>query len=123
VIAIIPTADRQKSTVRVRVGFEKLDPRILPDMSAKVGFQEAVVDGTAATDSLVIVPRTAIREDDGRDVVFVVRSGKAERRAVTVGGATLEESAVSAGLEAGEQVVLDAPDEMADGARVKVIQP
>jgi RND family efflux transporter MFP subunit len=123
VIAIIPTADRQKSTVRVRVGFEKLDPRILPDMSAKVGFQEAVVDGTAATDSLVVVPRSAIQEDDGRDVVFVVRNGKAERRAVTVGSATLEESTVSAGLAAGEQVVLDAPDDMADGARVKVIQP
>jgi RND family efflux transporter MFP subunit len=123
VIAIIPTADRQKSTVRVRVGFEKLDPRILPDMSAKVGFQEAVVEGTAATDSMVIVPRIAIQESDGRDVVFVVRNGKAERRAVTVGSASLDESAVSAGLTAGEQVVLEAPDEMADGARVKVIKP
>src|SRR5207237_800120 len=82
VIAIIPTADRQKSTVKVRVGFDKLDPRILPEMSIKVAFREAVTGGSAASRG-VAVPKAAIQQRDGRDVVLVVQNGVAERRAVT----------------------------------------
>src|SRR5437667_3352752 len=83
VIAIIPTADRQKSTVKVRVGFDKLDPRILPEMSVKVAFRDnARAVGTA--DRSVVVPKTAIQQQDGHDAVLVVQNGRAERRAVTV---------------------------------------
>src|SRR5947208_2209577 len=82
VIAIIPTADRQKATVKVRVGFEKLDPRILPDMSVKVAFQSAA----AATNPtrVVTIPKAALQQRDGRDIVWLVRDGVVERRAVTV---------------------------------------
>ena len=83
VIAIIPTADRQKSTVKVRVGFDKLDPRILPEMSVKVAFREAGGSGPVAGRT-VIVPKAAVQQQDGRDVVLVVQNGRAERRAVTV---------------------------------------
>src|SRR5664280_1161780 len=83
VIAIITTADRQKSTVKVRVGFEKLDPRILPEMSVKVAFRETDGSGPAAGRT-VTVPKAAVQQRDGRDVVLVVQSGRAERRAVTV---------------------------------------
>ena len=121
VIAIIPTADREKSTVRVRVGFDKLDPRILPEMSVKVAFRET--DGAAPAAQTVLVPKAAVRQDGGRDVVLVVRGGRAERRAVTVISAGTNEAELSAGVAAGESVVVDAPKELTDGATVKEIKP
>ena len=117
VIAIIPTADRQKSTVKVRVGFDKLDPRILPEMSVKVAFREADGSGPAAGRT-VIVPKTAVQQRDGRDVVLVVQSGRAERRAVTVNQTLLDEAVISAGVAAGERVIVDAPNNLPDGAAV-----
>ena len=70
-IAIIPTADRQKATVKVRVGFEKLDPRILPDMGVKVAFQGA--GGLTAGNAVVTVPKDAVHERSGQDIVWVAR--------------------------------------------------
>jgi RND family efflux transporter MFP subunit len=117
VIAIIPTADRQKSTVRVRVGFDKLDQRILPEMSVKVAFREADGSGPAAGRT-VIVPKAAVQQRDGRDVVLVLQSGRAERRAVTVNQTRLDEVVISAGVAAGDRVIVDAPNNLADGAAV-----
>jgi RND family efflux transporter MFP subunit len=116
VIAIIPTADRQKATVRVRVGFDALDPRILPDMSLKVAFQST--ESGAAPKRAVALPREAVRRIDGRDIVWVVRDGTVERRAVTVEDTRGEEVTLAAGLAAGETVVLAGPAELADGMRV-----
>jgi RND family efflux transporter MFP subunit len=123
VIAIIPTADRQKSTVRVRVGFDQPDARILPEMSVKVAFREtsantASTGGAGATARNVVVPAAALRQDGGRDVVFVVASGRLERRAVTVAGTRAGETELSAGVAAGERVVVEAPTGLADGASV-----
>ena len=117
VIAIIPTADRQKSTVKVRVGFDKLDPRILPEMSVKVAFREAGGSGPAAGRT-VIVPKGAVQQRDGRDVVLVAQSGRAERRAVTVSETLPDEVVISAGLAAGERVIVDWPAGLTDGAAV-----
>ncbi len=116
VIAIIPTADRQKSTVRVRVGFEQLDPRILPQMSVKVAFREAN-QGKAATGG-VIVPKAAVQQREGRDVVFVARDGRVERRAVTA-SAKGEEVVISAGIAAGEKVVVQTARPLDDGLVVR----
>jgi HlyD family secretion protein len=116
VIAIIPTADRQKSTVKVRVAFDKLDPRILPQMAVKVAFRET---GAAPGSRMMMVPKGAVLSRDGRDVVFVVQGGRAERRAVTVASAQNDEAMLTAGVSAGENVVLDAPAALTDGARVK----
>ena len=118
VIAIIPTADRQKSTVRVRVGFDQLDPRILPQMAVKVAFRDP---GAAAATPvrLVIIPKNAVQNRDGRDLVFVIQRDRAERRAVTLAGAMAGDVTLSAGVSAGEKVVLDAPADLADGAAVK----
>jgi len=118
VIAIIPTADRQKSTVRVRVGFDQLDPRILPEMSVKVAFRDSGTTAAAASRT-VIVPSGAIRHPEGRDVVFVVANGRAERRAVTVMATRAGETELSAGVSAGERIVVEAPAELTDGAAVK----
>ena len=122
VIAIIPTADRQKSTVKVRVGFDKLDPRILPEMSVKVAFHEAAAAGAVAPREIV-VPKAAIHQQDGHDVVFVVHNERAERRAVTVSTSSGEESIVSAGLTAGERIILEWPPGLTDGVKVKEQKP
>jgi HlyD family secretion protein len=116
VIAIIPTADRQKATVKVRVGFEKLDPRILPDMSVKVAFQST--EETKEVQRTLSIPAAAVRRMDGREVVFVVNDGRAERRAVTVGDERGDEAIIAAGLSGGERIVVEGPENLADGARV-----
>ena len=117
VIAIIPTADRQKSTVKVRVGFDKLDPRILPEMSVKVAFRETSGSGPVAGRT-VAVPNSAVQQRDGRDVVLVMHGGRAERRAVTVSKTRLDEAVISAGVAAGEKVIVDSPAGLMDGAAV-----
>ncbi|HLX95634.1 MAG TPA: efflux RND transporter periplasmic adaptor subunit [Verrucomicrobiae bacterium] len=116
VIAIIPTADRDKSTVKVRVGFDHLDPRILPDMSVKVAFRD---NGGTEAGHAVIVPKSAVLNRDGRDVVFVVQDGHADRRAVTVSDTQNDDSVLSAGVTAGEKVVVNAPANLQDGMAVK----
>jgi len=121
VIAIIPTADRQRATVEVRVGFDELDPRILPDMGVKVAFQEA---GEAAPQRAGwLVPAAALQQADGRNVVFVASGGVAERRAVRVGERQADDVVIEAGLGPGERVVLDPPAGLADGVRIEERRP
>ncbi|MAG31144.1 MAG: efflux transporter periplasmic adaptor subunit [Deltaproteobacteria bacterium] len=118
VIAIIPTADRQKATVQVRVGFDALDPRILPEMGIKVAFQEASsADGVAAT--AILVPRAAIRTEGDDDLVWVVAGDRVERRAVRLSAAAGDSAVVLSGLAAGERVVLAGPTDLEDGDPVK----
>jgi RND family efflux transporter MFP subunit len=116
VIAIIPTADRQKATVKVRVGFEQLDPRILPEMSVKVAFQGAT--GPTAVASHVTVPKTAVRKSDGREIVWLVRDDQLERRAVTVASTQGDGVVIAAGLTGGERVVVEGPENLTEGATV-----
>lgn len=124
VIAIIPTADRQKATVKVRVGFVKLDPRILPHMSVKVAFQSApqpasASDGERAQESKsMTVPQSAVRPHDGRDTVWVIRDGRVEQRVVTVGATHGDEVAIAAGLNRGERVVVEGAENLTEGGRV-----
>ncbi len=118
VIAIIPTADRQKSTVKVRVGFDKLDPRILPEMSVKVAFEEHGTAEASGTKS-VTVPRSALHQEDGKDVVMVAQSGRAERRAVMVSTSAGDDAILGAGVAAGEHVIVDWPAGLKDGSVVR----
>jgi RND family efflux transporter MFP subunit len=122
VIAIIPTADRQKSTVKVRVGFDKLDPRILPEMSVKVAFREAG-GSLPAAGRQVTIPKTAIQRQEGRDMVLVLQNHRAERRTVTVSSIGSDEAVISAGLSAGEKVIINAPSTIKDGVDVKEAKP
>ena len=123
VIAIIPTADRQKATVKVRVAFDKLEPRILPEMSVKVGFRDTPGSAPATARRTITLPKSAVQQKEGQDVVLVVANGRAERRAVTVTSAFKDEVAVSAGVNAGERVIIDAPQGLGDGASVRVVTP
>lgn len=116
VIAIIPTADRQKATVKVRVGFDQLDPRMLPDMGVKVSFQGAE---KAVVAHGINAPRAAVRKEGARNVVFVIKNGKAERRAVTTGAESNGEIPVLSNLASGEKVIVDGPADLKDGDSVK----
>jgi RND family efflux transporter MFP subunit len=115
---VIPTADRQKATVKVRVTFERLEPRILPDMGVKVTFlgEEPPADGGAR----LLVPRAAVQQEDGNSVVFVYRDGRVERRAVRLGEARGSAHEVVAGLSAGEQVVVAGLAGLRDGQRAQL---
>lgn len=118
VIAIIPAADRGKATVKVRVALDaKGDPRIVPDMGARVSFLDDA-PAQAQRKPGVLVPASAITERGGKDVAFVVQDGKAVQRALTLGRTLGDDREVLAGLAGGEQVVLDPPPALADGARV-----
>ena len=121
VIAVIPTADRQKATVEVRIGFEELDPRILPDMGVKVEFQESAAE-SGPRPVVLLVPSAALRAEDGKDVVMVVADGVAERRAVSVGRQFGDDLEALSGLSRGERVVVEGGETVQDGSRVKEIE-
>jgi RND family efflux transporter MFP subunit len=115
VISIVPTADRQKATVRVRIAFEQLDPRILPDMGIKVRFLE---DRAAAEPVAPKLPTDAVLRGDGGTSVWVVRDGRVERRAVRLGAEQDGRLTVLEGLSGGEAVVVDPSPRLRDGAAV-----
>lgn len=117
VIAIIPTADRQKATVKVRVGFEKLDPRILPDMGVKVAFQSTAAEARTLTRA-VVIPATALRQRDGRDIVWIAHDGHVASRAVAIGAKNGNDATLTAGLSAGESVVVEPPAELAENSLI-----
>lgn len=121
VIAIIPSADRSKATVKVRIALLNKDPRMVPEMGVKVSFREAAKAAGAPQNEGVRVPGAAIAQRDGKAVAFVVGAEqKVERRAVTLGRAMGEDRQVLAGLGAGETVVLSPPADLADGVQVIV---
>jgi RND family efflux transporter MFP subunit len=120
VITLVPTADRQKATVLVRLAFKKLDPRILPDMAIKVTFLREG-DDTTATDGrqpVSLVPRPAIKTVGADNFAFVVRGDAVERRAIRVGGTDGDRIEVLAGLQPGDRVVLSPPPDLADRSKV-----
>jgi RND family efflux transporter MFP subunit len=124
VINIVPTADRTKASVRVRIGFESLDPRILPDMGIKVRFLEAPGAGKAPKAPLPRVPGAALeRGEDGVAVTWVVVDGRARRRELRIGGERDGLVEVASGLAPGEQVVSPRVEGLRDGARVVRREP
>lgn len=119
VIAIIPSADRSKATVKVRIAFDKKDPRVLPEMGVRVSFLEKRADDSKPIAG-VLVPKTAIVQRDGHPVVFVIQGNRAKQAQVTTGSDFNDLQQVTAGLDAGAQVVKVPPTELKDGAKVKV---
>jgi RND family efflux transporter MFP subunit len=128
VLTTIPSADRQKATVKVRIAFERarpgaeLDPRILPDMGVKVSFlrDETPGDAAARATPRAVVPKAALRSADGRQIVFVVKDDRVERRAINVGEQTGDQVEVLSGVSAGEKVVVEGPQTLKDGDKVRV---
>lgn len=123
VINIVPTADRQKATVRVRIAFDELDARILPDMGVKVQFLEDADTKSQAVGSSVQLPSEAVARSGEQPVVWVVKGGAVERRAVRLGAERGGQVHVVAGLRAGETVVAKPVDGLSDGGRVRIRKP
>lgn len=118
VIAIIPTADRQRATVEVRVGFDEQDQRILPDMGVKVAFQGVGVN-TSAGRAGVLIPRSAIIESGNKQYALLFANNTVERRAIATAGERGKDILVSSGLSGGDKVIINAPETLQEGAQVK----
>jgi RND family efflux transporter MFP subunit len=117
---IIPTADRQKATVEVRIAFDKLDPRILPDMGVKVTFHGDEEKQSGKAPAGVVVPQNAVRDDSEQKIVFLVSGDHIERRAVKVGANNGAQTQILAGLAPGDTVVVEGPADLKDGETVSI---
>jgi RND family efflux transporter MFP subunit len=120
VINIVPTADRTKATVRVRIGFDQLEPFILPDMGIKVRFLDDAPAPTATQGPRVRVPAVAVERAGGEAFVWVVNDGRVERRAVTVGAESEGQVEVLAGVSSGDELVSPLVPGLEDGGRIKI---
>jgi RND family efflux transporter MFP subunit len=116
---IIPTADRQKATVKVRIAFAELDSRILPDMGVKVSFlssEDTALDSRAQA----LIPRQAVREIDGQQVVFKFRDGRLAMRSVKPGEKRISEIEILEGISPGDTVVVSDLSKLRDGQRATI---
>ena len=126
VIAIIPTADRAKATVKVRVGFDARDERILPEMGVRVAFLDTPTSAptesasAAGGQSAFVVPTDAVQASGDTGVVFVLNDNRVERRAVRLGARVANGQIVLSGVSAGARVAAGDLSQLADGARVRV---
>ena len=116
-LRLVPTVDRAKATVMAKIRFEQLDPRILPEMSAKVAFLSQRVPDSERTARTVVQP-AAVVQRDGNSVVFVIKDDRVVRVAVEPGGRICELLEIRSGVKSGDKVVLRPPDKLQDGTRV-----
>jgi len=122
VAKIVPTADRTKATVMVKVGFKNYDSRVLPEMSAKVLFLAKGSPKSSAADQqpVLVIPSTAIANRDGKQVVFIVKNNQAILVQVTTGQQFDSYIEIKSGLKNGDQVIDNITDKIKDGLKVKV---
>jgi RND family efflux transporter MFP subunit len=123
VINIVPTADRTKATVRVRIGFDKLEPQILPDMGIKVRFlDDQPVQASTTQGPRIRVPTVAIQREGTDAFVWIVNDGRVERRAVTLGPESEGGTEVLAGVNSGEELVSPVVAGLEDGGKVEIAE-
>ncbi len=115
---VIPTADRTKATVMVKVRFVDMDPRVLPEMSAKVAFLSKPV-GAGEEKPLTTINPAAVVSRDGKSIAFVVKDGVTQEQEITTGEKLGDLLVVTAGVKAGDRVVLNPPKGLKTGSRVK----
>lgn len=121
VIAVIPTADRSKGTVTVRIALDQKDPRILPEMGVRVSFLAGSSgDGEARPVPGLSLPPDAVQVADSVGLVYVVHDSTVERRAVKVGASSSTQVTVLSGLRPGERVAIGDFTRLKDGARIRV---
>ncbi|MFZ0821149.1 MAG: efflux RND transporter periplasmic adaptor subunit [Candidatus Acidiferrales bacterium] len=115
---VIPTADRQKGTVKVRISFDKLDDRILPDMGVKVAFLSDEQTPAQKSAVVAVIPQTAVKTSEGQSAVFLFHNGVLERRAIRTGRDRGTDVEVLAGIAPGDLVVTKGLDNLQDGLKV-----
>ncbi|WP_027184571.1 efflux RND transporter periplasmic adaptor subunit [Desulfovibrio inopinatus] len=118
---IVPTADRSKATVLVKVRFNTLDPRILPEMSAKTAFLKRPLT-PEELQPVPAVAKTAVVQRDGQTVAFLVEKGKAHAVSVSTGMDLGDSIEILSGLQPGDSVLLDPPADIEDGVPVRVVE-
>jgi RND family efflux transporter MFP subunit len=118
---IVPTADRQRATVLVKVSVLDRDPRILPEMGATVEFLTPDDAAAAVAPARVFVPADAVRNEGGEEVVWLVRDGRLEMRRIEAGPVSAGSREVRSGLSGGETVVVEGPPDLEEGARATVV--
>ncbi len=124
---IVPTADRQRATVQVKVSILEDDPRILPEMGARVDFVEQEAGGAGEEGGAVdqppriFVAAEAVRDEAGQPVVWVVRDGRVYRISIEAGPVSGGRREIRSGLSGGEQVVVEGPESLEDGAVVRIV--
>ncbi|HEY1131386.1 MAG TPA: efflux RND transporter periplasmic adaptor subunit [Roseateles sp.] len=118
VVAVIPSADRGKATVKVRVALEKKDDRVVPDMGVRVSFLATKPKSEAKPVPGVLVPPDAVVQRDGASAVFVVHDGRAEQRAVQLGADIGKFKLATGGVKAGETVIVSPPAELKQGSNI-----
>ena len=120
VIAIIPTADRNKATVKVRIGLLEKDARVLPDMGAKVSFLKDQVIETPEKLEGVMIPSSSLVKEGNLSYVFVIQNGLIRKTKVTVGSLSSNFSRITNGIEVGDNVVTDPNNELQNGQEVLI---
>ena len=124
VIAVIPTADRAKATVKVRIGFKEKDPRIIPEMGAHVSFLDAAADlpaGSASAMPVVIVPLAAVQANGDAGVVFVITGDRVLRQTVRLGSRNAGSQTILAGLQPGSDLAIGDFSKLRDGGKIRIV--
>ncbi len=123
VFKIVPTADRSKATVLVKVGFKNYDSRVLPEMSAKVSFFTGPIDTAIANQKpILVIPASAVREEDGKNFIFRIVNDKALKFEVTIGQKLGSYDEVVSGIQSGDKIIDKLDDKIKDGVQVKLAE-
>lgn len=120
VIAIIPTADRNKATVRVRIGFLEKDERVLPDMGIRVSFLQKMVQASTEKKEGVVVPNASVFNDNNESYVMIVKNGRVEIKQVEVAEETSNYSRIIKGVKAGDQVIASYDEGLENNQKVSI---
>jgi len=115
---IIPTADRQKATIKVRIAFDALDPKILPDMGVKVSFLSKSEKGRG---SIIVVRRSGVQDEDGKQAVYLFKNGRANRRTVKIGEVFENDIEITEGVAADDKIIVSSSlQPLQDGMRAEI---
>ncbi|MEB2355450.1 MAG: efflux RND transporter periplasmic adaptor subunit, partial [Ignavibacteriales bacterium] len=121
VFKIVPTADRSKATVLVKVGFKNYDSRVLPEMSAKVSFFTNPIDTSVINQKpILVIPSSSVRSEDGKSYIFTISDDKAVKNEIITGQKLGSYVEVISGLQAGQKVISDLNEKIKDGVEVKL---
>ncbi|HMN16504.1 MAG TPA: efflux RND transporter periplasmic adaptor subunit [Ignavibacteriaceae bacterium] len=121
VFKIVPTADRSKATVLVKVGFKNYDSRVLPEMSAKVSFFTNPIDTSVVNQKpILVIPSSSVRSEDGKSYIFTISDDKAVKNEIITGQKLGSYVEVISGLQAGQKVISDLNEKIKDGVEVKL---
>ncbi len=121
VFKIVPTADRSKATVLVKVGFKSYDDRVLPEMSAKVSFLAEQSNEEEDQVPVLTAPLSAVEDFEGRKIVYIVADDKAVQKEITTGRLFGSYVEITSGLEEGEKIIDNLNEKIKDGTQIKVL--